>query len=110
MGIGCMLYSGLPKSVDEAVEIIISELPLNDRVYIAGLKRDELGAVTNAFRSHIEQDFGMLGINRELVQSCRDTSGIDDLNPRRGVEIVVEALWRELQKTHKMRLLSRDED
>jgi len=31
-----------PKTVDEAVKRLISELPLKDKVYIAGLAKDEL--------------------------------------------------------------------
>jgi len=37
-----MLYSKLPENVEEAVEKLISELPLKDRVFIAKLDRKDL--------------------------------------------------------------------
>jgi hypothetical protein len=106
-----MLYSGIPKTVDDAVERLISDLSLNDKAYIARLERDELYPLHITFESRINQDFGMLAGNRDLLGSCRLVSGNHNFRPEDGVDLIVEALWRRLRKTHAMRLIrTRGED
>jgi hypothetical protein len=104
-----MLYSHIPQTVDQAVDLLISDLSLRDRVYIGNLKRGDLDIVQNSLSSRIEQDFGLLGLNRELLQSCREASGRKNLDPRRGVKVIVDALWLRLRETHRLKLVETGE-
>ena len=75
-----MIDWGYPKTVDEAVERLISELPLKDKVYIASLGPDETDVLYISFFSHIIQEFGLGTGNRELgTGSLRDRGGWVDV-------------------------------
>jgi len=100
-----MLYFNIPKTVDEAVEKLISELKLSDRVFIARLKREDLYVLQISLGAHIRQEFGLLAGNRNLIHSCRVVSESDTLTADQGVEIILEALWKELRRTHAIRVI-----
>jgi len=100
-----MIDWGYPKTVDEAVERLISELPLKDKVYIASLGPDETDVLYISFFSHIIQEFGLGTGNRELLASCRQESGISNLNGGQGAGVILKALWKALRDTHKLRLV-----
>ena len=68
-----MVAWNYPKSVEEAVNKLIEEMPLKDRVYIAGLEPKDLGLIHGMMGSYIRQDFGLFRGNMELignVQKC----------------------------------------
>jgi len=74
-----MIDWNYPKTVDEAVERLASELPLKDKVYIASLGREQLYLLHISLASHIRQEFGLWSGNKELIESCRVVSGVHDL-------------------------------
>ena len=97
-----------PKSVDEAVKKLMDELPLKDRVYIAGLKQTELGLIHHMLGSHIRQDFGLFAGNLELIESCREVSGIPDLMADQVSFVIMKALWEKLKGTHALRVVKKE--
>ncbi len=98
-----------PKTVDESITRLMDELPLKDKVYIASLSREELTLIYPLFQSRIGQEYGLYSGNRKLIQSCRAVSGNDDLAADQCMTLIIEALWRQLQKTHTLRLLESEE-
>lgn len=103
-----MIDWGYPKTVDEAVERLISELPLKDKVYIAGLGPDETDVLYIPLFSHIIQQFGLGTGNKELLASCRQNSGISNLNAAQGTGVILKALWKALRDTHTLRVVKKD--
>ena len=97
-----------PKSVNEAVERLASELSLKYKVYIASLESKNLNQLNLYLHSHIAHDYGLYTGNRELLRSCRAASGIPDLAPEQCPGVIVLALWNKLRKTHRMRLIGND--
>jgi hypothetical protein len=98
-----------PKTVDESITRLMDELPLKYKVYIASLSREELTLIYPSFKSRIGQDYGLYSGNRKLIRSCRAVSGNDDFAADQCMAFIIEALWRQLQKTHTLRLLENKE-
>jgi len=94
-----------PRSVHEAIERLASELSLKYKVYIASLDRKDLNQITLYLHSHIAHDYGLYTGNRELLRSCRASSGIADLAPEQCPSVLVLALWNKLRQTHRMRMV-----
>ena len=96
-----------PKTVNQAVERLISDLSLKDRVYIANLAREDLYLIQLSLRSHLGQELGLWSGNKDLIESCRVMSGFSELRADHCPEIILEALWRKLRKTHAIRVVSK---
>ena len=105
-----MIGWNYPKSVHEAVDRLASALPLKDRVYIAGLNREELYLLHISLGSSIMQEYGLWTGNHALIESCRTVSGIDDLTADQGAGVIIEALWEELRRTHALRVVESKEE
>ncbi len=109
-GNGVMVAWNYPKSVDEAVNKLIEELPLKDRVYIAGLEKKDLGLIHGLLGSYIRQDFGLFRGNMELIESCRKVSGIRGLTADQVPLVIMKALWQRLKATHALRVVKKEKD
>lgn len=95
-----------PKTVVEAVARLESELPLKYKVYIASLNRKDLHLIYPSLNSHIGQEYGLYTGNRKLIQSCRTVSGIPNLDPEQCTGVIIEELWKNLKKTHPLRIVT----
>ena len=104
-----MVAWNFPRSVDEAVDKLIEELPLKHRVYIAGLEQKDLGLIHGMLGSYIRQDFGLFRGNRELIQSCRKVSGMPALTADQVPFVIMKALWERLKETHTLRVVKDEE-
>jgi hypothetical protein len=104
-----MMYSKLPETVEEAVEQIVSELSLKDRVFIANLDKKDLYIIRLTLGAHIRDAMGFATGNKKLIQSCRFVSGSESLTADEAFLFFVEALWRKLRKTHFMRVVKSSE-
>jgi len=96
---------GIPKTVNEAVEQIISEMSLQDRVKLANLKREDMEPFGMTFRIFIRNRLFQKGANRDLIKSCIAVSGNDDLNEGDAAFVIIEKLWEKLKETHKLKIV-----
>ena len=103
-----MVVWNYPKSVDEAVDKLIEEMPLKDRVYIAGLEQGDLGLIHGLLGSYIRQDFGLFRGNMELIRSCQKVSGIEGLTADQVPLVIMKALWQRLKATHALRVVKKE--
>ncbi|NIR13377.1 MAG: hypothetical protein GWN86_05280 [Desulfobacterales bacterium] len=92
-----------PKTVDQAVERLLSDLSLKDRVYIANLAKEDLYLIHISLRSHIGQELGLWSGNKALIESCRVISGSSELGADQCPAVILDALWRKLRETHTLR-------
>lgn len=95
----------IPKTVNEAVDQIISEMSLQDRVKLANLKREDMEPFGMTFRIFIQNRLFQKGANRNLIKSCIAVSGNDDLNESRAAYVIIEKLWERLKETHKLKIV-----
>ncbi len=96
-----------PKTVDEAVERLISALSLKDRVYIASLDKNDLYLIHISLRAYVGQELGLWTGNRDLIESCRGVGHSDTLSPEQCLGLVLERLWRRLRETHTLRAVEK---
>lgn len=93
----------LPKTVDEAVDRIISELPLKDKTRIARMGPEEARALPIRLGDYIWTRFGLKDGNDELMASCRLAADGDDLRKEDAIDVIADALWNKLRRTHSLR-------
>jgi len=94
-----------PQSVAEAVERLISNLPLKDKATVASMSRNELTGLHLNLGRYIMNNFGLLSGNRELMKSCRSASKEILRHEEDAVTVIITALWEKLQQTHKLRVI-----
>jgi hypothetical protein len=94
-----------PQSVVEAVERLISSLPLKDKTTVANMSRNELPGLHLSLGGYIMNNFGLLSGNRELMKSCRAVSKEVLRHEEDAVTVIITALWEKLQQTHKLRVI-----
>jgi hypothetical protein len=95
----------LPKTVDEAVDQIISDMTLEERVRMASFDKEELRVVDYSLSIFIRNQLFMKDINKELFESCRTISGNKNLNENTAALVIIERLWEKLHKTYRLRVV-----
>ena len=93
----------LPKTVDEAVDRIMSELTLKDKARIARMGPEQASALPISLGDYIWKRFGLRDGNDELVESCRLVAEVDDLRKESAIDVIADALWNRLRQTHSLR-------
>ncbi|MFZ5572565.1 MAG: YpsA SLOG family protein [Thermodesulfobacteriota bacterium] len=94
-----------PRTVDEAVERLAGGLALKDRAIIANMTASELPSLDGSLGEYIHRHFGLWNGNTQLLESCRFVSKRRQLGAESAAGVIIEALWRQLRQTHKLRLV-----
>jgi hypothetical protein len=94
-----------PKTVKEAVDLLICGLTLKDKVEIARLDAGELESLLLILGEYIKRNFGLWNENSYLVRSCQEVSGEKEPSIDRVVQIIIDNLWKRLKKTHLPRIV-----
>ena len=95
----------LPKTVDEAVEQIITDMSLEERVRMASFDKEGLRVINYSLSIFIRNQLFMKDINKELFESCRTVSGDKNLNEGTAALVIIERLWEKLRKTYRLRIV-----
>jgi hypothetical protein len=93
----------LPLRVEEAVERLISELPLKDKAAMARMEEDDLAALNLTIGAYIRRRFGLWSGNGELMASCRIVSGNKNLHEDDASAVIIRELWKQVRETHGLR-------
>ena len=93
----------LPLTVEQAVERLISELPLKDKAGMARMEEDELSALNLTIGAYIRRRFGLWSGNGELIASCRIVSGNKNLHEDDASAVIIRELWKQLRETHALK-------
>jgi hypothetical protein len=93
----------LPQTVEEAVDSLISELPLKDKVAAANMEEDELAALNLTIGAYVRRRFGLWSGNQELLASCRTVSGNKNLHEDDASAVIIKELWKQLRETHVLK-------
>jgi hypothetical protein len=94
-----------PHNVAEAVEWLCHRLPLKDKTTIANMSQTELPSIQASLTGYILNTFGLLSGNHKLMKSCRSESEKTFQQEEDAVTVIITALWQELRKTHKLRVI-----
>lgn len=94
-----------PKTVDEAVNRLIEDLDLQDRVKIANMDLDELVNIHSGLDLYFKNAFGLWSGNEELLADCRSISDEPIYNEDEATFFILGVLWEKLQETHTLRVV-----
>jgi hypothetical protein len=95
----------LPKTVEEAVERLISELSLRDKSYLAKMTEQDLPNLQPSLGHYVRAAFGLWSGNSVLMESCRSVSGVNELNEDDASAVIIREVWKQLRETHSMRVV-----
>ena len=95
----------MPKTVEEAVDILISKMPLIDKTSIAKMEEHELIGLHPSLGNYIRNAFGLWSGNEALLQDCRLRLGEDDIHEDDASTLIILDLWQRLRKTHSLRVI-----
>ncbi len=86
----------LPKSVDQAVDRLTSELSFTEKAMIVNKSEEELIDLQFTLGEDIRKEY-RLDENDDLMESCRFISKVDEINIGHASFIIILELWRKLQ-------------
>ena len=94
-----------PKTVQEAIEILISNLPLKEKTTIANMSEEELIKLNANLGRYVMDKFGLWSGNEKLVESCLELVDYPLHNEDDAAAVIVKELWLKLRQTHKLRIV-----
>jgi hypothetical protein len=94
-----------PKTVKEAVEQLIEELPLKTRTHIARMDERQLGSLPLSLVQYMREKLNSWLDSDQLMESCRSFSGDDDMHQDDAHLVILRALWITLKKSYDIRVV-----
>ena len=94
-----------PKTVQEAIERLIDELPLKEKITIANMLEEELIKMNANLSRFILEKFGLWSGNEKLVESCLAAANYPLHDEDDAAAVIVKELWQKLRQTHKLRIV-----
>jgi hypothetical protein len=92
-------------TVFDAVAHLVSSLPLKEKSAIAACKLDDLLQPDHPLNRQIQRVFYLQTGNNSLLKSCAQTDGKRSVTPQEASRIIAKALWKNLQETHRLRII-----
>lgn len=93
-----------PKTVDEAVDRLMSELSFKDKTKIANMSESDLIKFHMSYGGYIRNEFRLWG-NDSLLTFCKAYAGVNDINPEQASYIIVKELWERLQNANVLKVI-----
>jgi len=92
-----------PRTVDEAVDRLIEDLDLRDRVTISNMDLNDLVNLHPHLHVYFKNAFGLWPGNKELIESCRSISKEPVNDENDATSVIMGILFKKLLETHKLR-------
>jgi len=93
-----------PKTVDEAVNLLISKLSLKDKSTVAKMSEDDLNHLHFSLGLYI-RNYLLYPRNDILLESCRQEAMDKYLHWNQASTVIIKRLWEELRDSHKLRVV-----
>lgn len=95
----------LPRTIEEALEVMESGMSQKDKISIARMKEEELIFLHPTLGAYIRDKFGLSEGNRSLMTSCRKASGGQDLDEDSASSLIIRKLWERLRPAYSLRVV-----
>ncbi len=95
----------IPCTVEEAVEDLSSKLPLKAKTNLARMEEADLLSLQSSLGRYIRMKYGLWSTNKALMESCRITSGQEDLSRDEAAALIIRELWKNLRASHTLRVV-----
>jgi hypothetical protein len=93
-----------PEFVDQAVDRLISEMALKDKVRLAEMSFSDLEMIHPSMSVYIIKSYGLWD-DSPLLSACREMTGNKELQPEEAAFFIIKKLWDKLIQTHRMRVV-----
>ena len=92
-------------TVDQVIDEIIAEMPLDDRVKTANLDEDGLAVLQLGLGKYLQYliDNQSEDVNEKLMKDCIKQSGNETLDEAEAASYILKELRDRLRQTHKLR-------
>ena len=94
-----------PKSVEEAVDLLIENLSIREKYKIAKMSQNDLPGLHFSLGLGIRNEFGLWAGNKDLLESCASLVGQEIIHPDDASALIIKELWKKLQETHTLRVV-----
>jgi len=94
-----------PRTIDEAVERLLYNFDLDDKVKLASMKLNDLLELPINEHAYFKNALDLLSGNKDLLASCRSIAKDHVYNEDDAIFVLMEALWKKLRQTHKLRIV-----
>ena len=95
----------IPETLTDAVTRLAADLPLKEKVVMAGLSEAEFYTLNGALNLYVRNYFGLAAGNIRLLASCRNESGRQDMDISGAVDLILKHFKEFLTQTHSIRLV-----
>lgn len=95
----------VPTTIEEAVDIVISEMHLKDRTLMANLKEAEISPLQLTLGLYIKQKLDGWLENRSFVDSCEAAAEKEKLDKSNIPLVLIKLIWKNLRATHRLRIV-----
>jgi hypothetical protein len=89
------MASERPKTIEEAVELLLTELSEKDQQIIKIMAEDQLSSLHFSLGNYIRDELGLWWSNEELLKVCCSDSSLQNAND--ASMVIIKALWWKLQ-------------
>ncbi|MBC8199345.1 MAG: putative molybdenum carrier protein [Desulfobacteraceae bacterium] len=95
-----------PRKVDEAVNRLIEDLDLRDKVTIANMDLDDLVNLHPHLHVYFKNAFGLWSGNKELIESCRAILKEPVRDENDATSVILGVLFKKLYETHTLKVVN----
>ncbi len=96
----------LPRTVDRAVNLLLSELSFKDKTRLVNMPEDKLADLRMSLGKNIKDTFRLGEENKDLLKSCRFLSETGRFIEEDAPLIIIKELWKKLKKkTNVLRIV-----
>jgi hypothetical protein len=95
----------VPLTIEEAVSMLLGDLPLLDRTRLGAMTTEELNLINKVVGLQIAKDFRLWSGNDPLLNACLEAIDENDADDADPTMVIVRAMWAKLQETHVLRLV-----
>ena len=94
-----------PRTVDDAVDRLISELDLKDKLKIANMKFVDSVNFDINLHKYFKNAFDVWHGNKDLLADCRSVSKKPIRDENEAEFVIIKALWERLRRSHGLRVV-----
>jgi hypothetical protein len=94
-----------PKTVEAAVDEIINEMHLKDRILLANLDKEELAPLQLTLGLYIQKKLDIWSQDATLYQACIAAAEKENLDKSNLPMVLIKMMWKKLKDTHRLRVV-----
>ncbi len=96
-----------PQTIMAAVNRLINEMPLKNRVQVANMAQEDLIDLRFTLGAWIRNNFGLGSGNHSLKRECSQYHGESFVyvHEDEAAMIIIYEFWKKIQQTHRMRVV-----